>query len=123
MSPSFATCGRYSRRPSGSTPIGTASSRDTWTASGPAKSGILESMAGYESCDSATSFASIIDRVHIWEGLLQSRAIFRGQSDSEWPLQSLWERRFLHRQQAGLFEPYFVQPHERDKIKLQRAVL
>jgi hypothetical protein len=80
-------------------------------------------MAGYESCDSATSFAAIIDRVQIWERLFQSRAIFRGQSDPEWPLQSLWERRFLHRQAAGLFEPYFVQPHEPDKIKLQRAVL
>src|SRR2546425_13153363 len=114
MSPSFATCGRDSRRPSRSTPIGTASSRDTWTASRPAKSGILESMGGYESCDSATSFASIIDRVHIWEGLFQSRAIFRGQSDSEWPLQSLWERRVLHRQPAGALVPVLVAPDELD---------
>jgi hypothetical protein len=55
--------------------------------------------------------------------VLQSRVIYRGHSDPDWLLQSLWERRFLHVQRAGLWEPYYIQPHEPVKIPLQRAFL
>lgn len=80
-------------------------------------------MDGHLICASGASFADVIDRMHRRQLVLQSRAIFRGQSDPSWPLQSLWERRFLHPQRAGLWEPYYVQPHEGDRIRLQREFL
>ncbi len=86
--------------------------------------GILQShMLGHFQCDSAASFASVIDRMRLREVVLGSRAVYRGQSDARWPLQSVWERRFLHPQRAGLLEAYYVQPHDCMKIPLQRAFL
>jgi len=73
--------------------------------------------------DSVASFASAIDCVCQREVFFGQRAIYRGQSNSGWPLQSQWDRWFLHPQRAGLWEPYYVQPHERVKIEMQRAFL
>lgn len=80
-------------------------------------------MDGNFRCDSGASFANVVARMGRREAVLQSRAIFRGQSNPDWPLQSLWERQFLHPQRAGLLEPYFNQPHERKRIGLQREFL
>ena len=55
--------------------------------------------------------------------VLQSHAIYRGQVNPSWPLQSVWDRRFLHHQKSGLFEPYYVQPHESVKVERQRHFL
>ncbi len=78
-------------------------------------------MLGHFVCDTQASFASVIDRMHQREFTLQSRAIYRGQLNPGWLLQSLWERQFLHPQRAGL--PYYIQPHEGVKVRLQRAFL
>ncbi len=40
-----------------------------------------------------------------------------------WLLQSLWERHFLNPQRAGLYEPYYIQPHDAARVPLQRALL
>lgn len=80
-------------------------------------------MNGYIRCDSGPSFTNAIDRMRRREVVLQSRAIYRGQSNPSWRLQSLWERRFLHPQQAGLWEPYYIQPHDGVKIRIQREFL
>ncbi len=80
-------------------------------------------MLGHFQCDSAAAFAFTIEQMRRREGVLASRAVCRGQSDARWPLQSVWERRFLHPERAGLLEAYYVQPHDRMKIPLQRAFL
>ena len=80
-------------------------------------------MRGHFICNSGALFAFVIDRMRQREVALRSCAIYRGQLSSGWLLQSLWERRFLHPQRAGLMEPYYVQPHESAKISLQRAFL
>jgi hypothetical protein len=78
---------------------------------------------GHFVCDTDVAFASAIDRMHRREVVLQSRAIYRGHSNPDWLLQSLWERHFLHPQRAGLYEPYYIQPHDGARIRLQRAFL
>jgi hypothetical protein len=70
------------------------------------------SMQGHFICDTKALFTSVLDYMRQREVLLQSRAVYRGQSDPRWPLQSLWERQFLHPQRAGPGEPYYIQPHE-----------
>lgn len=80
-------------------------------------------MDGHFCCDSGASFADVVARMGLREVPLQSRAIYRGQSNPNWLLQSLWERQFLHTQRAGLWEPYYIQPHERVKVPLRRAFL
>jgi hypothetical protein len=69
------------------------------------------------------SFASLIDRMHRREVVLQLRAIYRGQLNPKWLLQSLWERQFLHPRRAGLWEPYYIHPHDAVKFPRQRAFL
>lgn len=44
-----------------------------------------------------------------------TQTVYRGQSDSHWPLQSLWERRFYRIQRAGLGEVYSAQRSEADE--------
>ncbi len=83
----------------------------------------VSTMLGHFGCDTDVSFASVIDRMRRWEVVLQSRAIYRGQSNPDWLLQSLWERHFLHPQRAGLYEPYYIQPHDGARVRLQRAFL
>lgn len=80
-------------------------------------------MDGHFRCDSGASFTGVLARMGRREVPLQSRAIYRGQSNPNWLLQSLWERQFLHPQRAGLWEPYYIQPHEHEKIPRQRAFL
>lgn len=44
--------------------------------------------------------------------------IYRGHRDPDWALDTFWERKFCHRQRAGLFEPYSPQPDvNSDKYK------
>jgi hypothetical protein len=80
-------------------------------------------MLGHFVCESRASFASLIDRMHRREVVLQSRVIYRGQLNPGWLLQSLWERHFLYPQRAGLWEPYYIQPHDAVKVPRQRAFL
>jgi len=44
-----------------------------------------------------------------------TRTVYRGQSFTHWPLQSLWERKFYRIQRAGLGEVYSVQRNEADE--------
>lgn len=83
----------------------------------------MSTMDGEFMCDTAASFDSVLERMLNRQIVLRSRAIYRGQSDPRWFLQSLWERHFLRTQRAGLWEPYYIQPHERVKAELQRAFL
>src|SRR6266849_3974107 len=80
-------------------------------------------MLGHFVCRTHASFDEVLERMRRRAMCLQSCAIYRGQRDPDWLLQSEWERQFLHPQRAGLWEPYYVQPHESAKIPLQREFL
>ena len=84
---------------------------------------MLSSMDGKFDCETAASFTSILDRLRKRENVLGCRAIYRGQLDPGWRLQSKWERHFLHSQNAGQFKPYYTQPHEKVKAQLQQWFL
>jgi hypothetical protein len=50
-------------------------------------------------------------------------AIYRGQSDVSWPLQSTWDRRYCIIQPAGLSHSYRTQPQESQRVLRQRLHL
>src|SRR5262249_2847739 len=83
----------------------------------------MTAMDGHFVCKTQASFEAVLERMRRRATALQSRVIYRGQRDTNWLLQSEWERHFLHAQPAGLLEQYCIQPHEGAKIQLQRACL
>ena len=69
-------------------------------------------------CAAWTDFLQLIG--HLSQPTLNAvfgaaQTVYRGQSYADWPLQSLWERRFHHIQRAGLGEVYSIQRSETDE--------
>lgn len=88
-----------------------------WTSRHPHPSGHALACRIYE-CARWGDFLQLIE--HLSQPAVNAvfgatRTVYRGQSYCDWPLQSLWERRFYRIQRAGLREVYSVQRSEADE--------
>lgn len=88
-----------------------------WTSRHPYPAGRAPACRIYE-CAGWVDFLELIS--HLNQLILNTvfgatRTVYRGQSSTDWPLQSLWERKFHRIQRAGLGEVYSVQRNEADE--------